>query len=127
MKKVTIIYWVFTVLFGLLMFVSAVPDLISHPEAVKVIHEDLGYPTYLLPFLGVAKMLGAITILVPGFPRLKEWAYAGLFFDLIGATYSHLAIGAPVSQWAFMVLPFGLGAMSYIFYHKRRGSMAPSR
>jgi hypothetical protein len=63
-------------------------------------------------------LLGVIAILVPGFPRLKEWAYAGLFFDLIGATYSILAIGKP--DWLFMALPLALAVTSYYFYQKRR-------
>jgi hypothetical protein len=78
----------------------------------------LGYPLFFIPFIGVAKFLGVLAILVPGFPRIKEWAYAGLFFDLIGATYSILAIGKP--DWMFMALPLGLATASYVFYQKRR-------
>jgi DoxX-like family len=120
MKKTNILYWTFTGLFAFLMFGSAIPDVFSHPIAVKGMHEDLGYPLYFLPFIGVAKWLGVIAILIPAnYPRIKEWAYSGLFFDLIGATYSIMASGAPVANWAFMVLPLGLGALSYYFYHKK--------
>lgn len=120
MKKTTILYWTFTGLFALLMFGSAIPDVFSNPIAVKGMHEDLGYPLYFLPFIGVAKWLGVIAILIPAnYPRIKEWAYAGLFFDLIGATYSIMASGAPASNWAFMAMPIGLGVLSYIFYHKK--------
>ncbi|RZM01412.1 MAG: DoxX family protein, partial [Pedobacter sp.] len=90
MKKINILYWIFTVLFAALMFSSAVPDIISSDDAVKFF-KMMGYPLYLLPFLGVAKTLGVIAILIPGFPRLKEWAYAGLTFDLAGAMYSIIA------------------------------------
>ena len=118
MKTTNILYWVFTGLFGLLMLGSAIPDIISHPMAVQGMHVEMGYPIFFVPFIGVAKALGVIAILVPGFPRLKEWAYAGLFFDLIGATYSLLCLGKP--DWMFMILPLALATCSYVFYHKRQ-------
>ena len=119
MKKTKVLYWVFTSLFALMMLGAAIPDVLSMPLAVKGMHEDLGYPIYFIPFIGVAKVLGAVAILIPGYLRIKEWAYAGLFFDLIGATYSIIAAGQPVGSWAFMILPLLLAAASYIFYHKR--------
>jgi len=118
MKKTNIFYWVFTGLFAFLMLGSAIPDILSQPVAIQGMHGELGYPVFFVPFIGVAKLLGVIAILVPGFPRIREWAYAGLFFDLIGATYSILAIGKP--DWLFMVLPLALAATSYVFYQKRR-------
>lgn len=118
MKKTNILYWTFTSLFAAMMLFSAIPDVFSNPVAVKGMHEELGYPLFFIPFIGVAKVLGVIAILVQRFPRLKEWAYAGLFFDLIGATYSIASIGKP--DVAFMVLPFALGISSYVFYQKRR-------
>jgi len=120
MKKTKIIYWIFTSLFALLMLSSAIPDILSQPVAVKGMHEGLGYPLYFIPFIGVAKLLGVIAILIPGYPRIKEWAFAGLFFDLIGATYSIISLGAPPANWIFMVLPLSLGVGAYIFYHKKR-------
>ena len=87
MKKTKIIYWVITILFGGFMLFSAIPDIMNKPEAIDFMNK-LGYPPYFTPFIGVAKLLGVIAILVPGFPRIKEWAYAGLMFDLIGAAYS---------------------------------------
>ncbi len=119
MKKTIIFYWIFTGLFAAMMFMSAVPDVISSEIAVKGMHDGLGYPLYFIPFIGVAKVLGVIAILVPGFPRLKEWAYAGLVFDLVGATYSIVASGQPVSGAAFMVIPFLLATLSYVFYRKK--------
>jgi uncharacterized membrane protein YphA (DoxX/SURF4 family) len=119
MKKTNIFYWIFTGLFGFLMFFSAIPDILSSPVAIEGMHKGLGYPVYFVPFIGVAKTLGVIAILVPGFPRLKEWAYAGLFFDLIGATYSIIAVGN-IQGVGFMVLPLALAVTSYLFYTKRR-------
>jgi hypothetical protein len=81
--------------------------------------KDMGYPTYIIPFLGVAKLLGVIAILIPGFQRIKEWAYAGLFFDLAGATYSGLALGGFQPQILIMILPFGFLFLSYYLWHKR--------
>jgi uncharacterized membrane protein YphA (DoxX/SURF4 family) len=118
-KKTKILYWTFTGLFACLMIASAIPDIMSDPIAVKGMHEDLGYPIYFIPFIGVVKVLGAIAILIPGYPRIKEWAYAGLLFDLGGATYSIMAIGSPNGSWTFMIIPILLGVVSYIFYHKK--------
>jgi len=117
MKKTNIFYWIFTGLFSFLMFGSAIPDILSSPEAVAGMHNGLGYPVYFVPFIGVAKVLGVIAILIPGFKRIKEWAYAGLTFDLIGATYSLLAIGKP--DWMFMILPLFLAIGSYTFYQRK--------
>lgn len=120
MKKTKIIYWVFTVIFALLMLVSAVPDMLQVPEAVKFM-AHLGYPKYFTPFIGTAKILGVIAILIPGYSRIKEWAYAGLAFDLIGAIYSNIANGDASPQMLLMlvwVIPF-IG--SYVYWHKLLG------
>jgi hypothetical protein len=122
MKKINILYWVFTGLFGAFMLFSAIPDIIVVPEAVDMISNQLGYPKYIIPFLGVAKTLGVIAILIPGFSRIKEWAYAGLFFDLVGATYSAIAVQGLKPEMFFMILPFSLLFLSYTFYHKRQAA-----
>jgi uncharacterized membrane protein YphA (DoxX/SURF4 family) len=118
MKKTTILYWIFTGLLAALMVASAIPDALSVPEAVTFF-QHLGYPAYLLPFLGVAKLLGAVAILVPGFARLKEWAYAGFVFDLAGAMYSGIAVGDPVGAWLPISIGLLLIALSYRLYHKK--------
>lgn len=118
MKKTNIFYWVFTGLLAFLMLGSAIPDIISHPVAIKGMHEDLGYPVYFIPFIGVAKFLGVVAILTPGFHKLKEWAYAGFTFDLIGATYSIFMAGKP--DWVFNIIPLALLATAYMFYLRRR-------
>ena len=122
MKKTNILYWIFTSLFAAMMLFSSIPDVLSDPIAVQGMHVELGYPLYFIPFIGVAKVLGVLAILVQRFPRLKEWAYAGLFFDLIGATFSIAAIGKP--DFIYMILPLGLGIASYILYQKRTGLQA---
>lgn len=127
MKKTKIIYWVFTGLFAFLMLGSAIPDIFSAQLAVEGFRQ-IGMPAYLLPFLGIAKLLGVVAIVVPGSPRIKEWAYAGLVFDLIGATWLIMASGQAPANWIFMALPIALGIGSYIFYHKKlRESSAVQR
>ena len=110
-------YWVFTGLLAAFMLLASIPDLLSVPEAVAIfVH--LGYPTYLLPFLGMAKALGVLAIVVPGFPTLREWAYAGLTFDLTGALYSHLSVGDPASTWIFAVIGLLLVTASYLLHRR---------
>ena len=119
MKKTKIFYWIFTGLFGAMMLASAIPDILVQPMAVNGFKE-IGMPASMVPFLGWAKLLGVIAILVPGFPRIKEWAYAGLVFDLLGATYLVAASGKPLAYWIPMVIMLGIAAASYTFYHKKR-------
>lgn len=119
MKKTRIIYWIFTILLALLMLVGAIPGMMDTADSVALIVNHLHYPHYFLMLIGIAKVLGVIAILVPGFPRLKEWAYAGFTFDLAGAVYSIIAIGDPPSQWLPLIIGFILIFGSYIFYHKK--------
>jgi hypothetical protein len=119
MKKINVYYWTVTGLFGAFMLFSAIPDIMVVPEAVEMVSGQLGYPAYIIPFLGVAKTLGVIAILIPGFPQIKEWAYAGLVFDLIGATYSGFASGTADASAVFMILPFSLAFGSYFLYHQK--------
>src|SRR5690349_12621143 len=94
-KTTNIIYWISTILFAALMIFSAVSGVQPSKDAVQLIHDQLGYPVYFIQFISIAKLIGCVVILIPGLNRsVKEWAYAGLFFDLIGATYSGLAGGA---------------------------------
>jgi len=114
-------YWVVTVLIGLETLVGGVTDLIhgrsilvaGPPVADVVTH--LGYPLCFLGIIGVWKLLGGITLLVPGYPRLKEWAYAGIFFELSGAAASWLAcehnIGEAVAPMLLALLALGSWAL----------------
>jgi uncharacterized membrane protein YphA (DoxX/SURF4 family) len=117
LKRSRIIFWSSTALFGAFMLSSAIPNILQMQEWVDIF-KMLGYPQYMLPFIGVAKLLGVAALLIPGFPRLKEWAYAGLFFDLAGAVYSGLSVGGFHPQMPTMLVPFALMAISYIYYHK---------
>jgi hypothetical protein len=117
-KRTTILFWVFTGIFCLFMLPSAIFNTLSSPDWV-VVFEQLGYPQYLLPFLGVAKLLGIVALLVPGYPRVKEWAYAGMFFDLVGAVYSALMANGFDPLMLTMSLPFIFGGLSYVYHHKK--------
>jgi hypothetical protein len=118
MKTIKILYWVFTGLIVALMLFSAISTFIPNPQG-EVIAKHMGYPLYIFKFLAVAKILGVVALLVPGYPRLKEWAYAGFFFDMAGATYSFIAIGDPVSGWAPILIFIAILFGSYIYYHKK--------
>jgi len=124
MKKINILYWVFTVLLAGLMLMSGIMNLLVTKESIDMVSTKLGYPQYFIPFIGLAKTLGAIVLFIPGFPRIKEWVYAGFTFDLIAATYSGIRIGEHFSEWAGMLIFFVILAGSYIYYHKRLNAVA---
>ncbi len=92
-KTKSIVYWTMTILVAMPIGsggVGQILQFLANPHGVVPV---LGYPMYFFAILGVWKVLGAIAILVPHFPRLKEWAYAGIFFDLTGAAASCAAVG----------------------------------
>ena len=119
-KTINILYWVFTILFAALMIFSAYGSILVNEDAKTLIHDQLGYPMYFIPFTGYAKLIGAIVILIPGLKTIKEWAYAGLFFDLVGAVYSGIALAGKMDpMMAFMLIWFVPGILSYIFWKKK--------
>ena len=114
MKGLKIGYWVATVLTGLAFLMGGFQDL-THSAQMVAGMKFLGYPEYFLTILGVAKILGAIAIVTPIFPRLKEWAYAGCVFDLIGAAWSHAASGDSAHVSAPLVVLIFVAA-SYVTF-----------
>jgi uncharacterized membrane protein YphA (DoxX/SURF4 family) len=118
MKKIRIFYWIVTGLFLLMMAFSGISSLASPEKAVEFF-KTMNMPAYLISFLSIAKLLGVIAILVPGYPRLKEWAYAGLTFDLIGAVYCNYAVGKPTAEWMPILIFVALAFVSYFLYHKK--------
>ncbi|MBB6111663.1 DoxX-like family protein [Mucilaginibacter lappiensis] len=124
MKKINIFYWICTGLLIAMVGVGSVLDAISYPDSVKMV-TGLGYPAYLVPFLGIAKLLAFTVILVPGYHRLKEWAYAGIAFDILGALYSNIVLGKPFPALIFIIMPILLLVGSYVFYHKRSAADNP--
>ncbi|MFT3681552.1 MAG: DoxX family protein [Ferruginibacter sp.] len=119
-KTINIVYWITTILFAALMILSAIPNIMVNEESVKFMHDMLGYPVYFIPFIGIAKLVGSIVILIPGLNKVKEWAYAGLFFDLAGAVYSGIAVAKAVDpQMLFMLAWIIPGILSYYYWNKR--------
>ena len=111
-------YWILT---GLVVFsqgASGIMDL-TGAEQIVTAFTDLGYPVYVLMILGTWKLLGAITLAVPGHPKLKEWAYAGFFFDFTGAAASHALHGDAVGM---IIAPLVLCAVLFGSYKLRPAS-----
>jgi len=97
-------YWIFTLIVAWEMVAGSLWDLLRI-EYVRVVLTHLGYPLYLLLILGVWKLPCAVVLLLPRIPRLKEWAYAGAFFNYSGAVASHVLVGDGPGVWGF---PLGL-------------------
>lgn len=128
MKKLNIAYWIVTIIFAALIVFSSIPDIMVNQQAIEIVSTQLHYPQYIIFFLGIAKLLGVIAILIPGFPRLKEWAYAGIFFDLAGATYSGICAAGHFDPMMLGMLAFYIPLFaSYILYHKRLAAMNMNR
>jgi hypothetical protein len=120
-KTINIVYWISTIIFAGLMIFSSYGGLQPTPQAIQILHDGLGYPIYFIQYISYAKLLGVIAILIPGLNKtVKEWAYAGLFFDLAGAFYSGIAASGkfdPIILTMFIwIIP---GIISYIFWHKK--------
>ena len=96
-KKNIIIYWIATLWLALGMVSTGIVQIIKMEEEVANFTK-LGYPTYLMTIIGIAKMLGVIAILSPKFPILKEWAYAGFTYTMMGAIISHIVVQDEVSS-----------------------------
>ena len=113
-KRNKIIYWIATLWLSLGMVSTGIVQLIKMEEEVTNI-THLGYPVYFLSILGVWKILGVIAVLIPKFPVLKEWAYAGFFFAMTGALLSRMAIGDPLNAMFPALLLLFLTAVSWYF------------
>lgn len=113
-NRQTVAYWVTTGLLAAGLVYGGVSSLTLQQASIDTI-EPLGYPTYLLMILGVWKLLAVMAILAPGLPRLKEWAYAGVFFGMTGAFVSHVINGSTVdhliSSGSFVLLAIASWAL----------------
>jgi hypothetical protein len=110
-RRLVAAYWITTGLLALNYAIGGVVDVLQPPAAAEVM-KHLGYPPYFLPMLGVAKLLAVPALLVPGFPRLREWAYAGITFNLLAAAYSHFRSGDGAAQIAVPLAILALAAVS---------------
>ena len=113
-KRNKIIYWITTLWLALGMASTGIVQIIKLKEEVDMM-AHLGYPLYFLTILGVWKILGVIAILIPKFPLLKEWTYAGFFFAMSGAIFSHLACGDGAKELFGPTLLIVLTVLSWYF------------
>jgi hypothetical protein len=119
-KTINITYWVSTLLFAALMIFSSIGGIQPSKDAIELMHDGLGYPVYFIQFISIAKLLGAVVILVPAAKKIKEWAYAGLFFDLAGAVYSGVAASGKFDPMMLMMLGWIVpGIVSYYYWNKK--------
>jgi uncharacterized membrane protein YphA (DoxX/SURF4 family) len=109
-----IIYWISTIWLALGMLSTGLVQLFKVKGEVDFII-DLGYPMYFLTILGVWKILGVVALLIPRTPLLKEWAYAGFFFMMSGAVFSHIASGEPMKEILPALLLLSLTVISWCF------------
>ncbi len=116
-KRNKIIYWISTGLLALAMLNSGAIQLLKIKAALYDVTAmtHLGYPIYFLTILGIWKILGVGALLIPKFPLLKEWAYAGFFFTLSGAAISHIAVGESASEWTISLFLLSMTIVSWYF------------
>ncbi|WP_318344968.1 DoxX family protein [Flagellimonas baculiformis] len=113
-KRNKIIYWVATVWLALGMASTGIVQLMGMEEEVAVM-DHLGYPIYFLTIIGIWKLLGVVAVLIPKFPLLKEWAYAGFVFTMTGAIASHLAVRDAAVDLFGPTLLLALSIISWYF------------
>ena len=117
-KRNKITYWIATIWLSLGMVSTGVVQLLKQkgngPGSLESM-THLGYPVYFVTLLGIAKILGVIALLIPKFPLLKEWAYAGFFFMMSGAIFTHIAAGNSISEIFPSLLLLILTVVSWYF------------
>ena len=120
-----IVYWVATLWLALGMTSTGIVQLLKTEDEIKLM-QQLGYPVYFLTLIGIWKLLGVVAILVPKFPLLKEWTYAGFFFAMSGAVFSHIAAGSPALDMFGPILLIVLTVTSWYFRPAERKVVLPS-
>jgi hypothetical protein len=116
-KKDKIIYWTATTF--VFLFEGVMPALTGHTELAKEGFRNLGYPEYFGVMLTVAKVMGSLSLIIPAIPkRVKEWAYAGLTFELVAAFTSHWAVDGLNALTFFPIFILAVLMVSYIYFHK---------
>jgi len=113
-KRNKIIYRIATVWLSLGMLSSGIVQLLNIKSETDFILQ-LGYPVYFLTILGIWKILGVVAVLIPNFPLVKEWAYAGFFFTMTGALYSQIAMGNAFGEICPPILLIVLTVVSWYF------------
>jgi len=125
-KSSKALYWLATSLACLALMAIGASDILHAPPVIDGLTK-LGYPPYFATIIGVWMLLGVTALLVPGFPRLREWAYAGLFFTLTGASMSHAISGDSVGHILFPLVLLGVVAVSWALRTARAAVIAEER
>ncbi len=130
MKAKVVTYWITTGLLAFFIGSGGAAEVARVPGNVEGL-VALGYPVYFIMLIGVWKVLGAVAVLLPGWPRLKEWAYAGMFFNMSGAAVSNIAVNGSNELWHVVadVVVAGLVVASWALRPagRRLGSVPPAR
>lgn len=113
-KRNKIIYWIVTIFLSVGMLAGGIQQLLQIGGYNEIVSQ-LGYPLYMLSILGVWKILGVITILMPRFLLLKEWAYAGFFFAMSGAAVSHFVVGQSLTDALPSLILLTVTVLSWYF------------
>jgi hypothetical protein len=110
-RAASVAYWICTALTAFFFVSGGLAYAVGVPDVVDGVVQ-LGFPLYFVRMLGVWKVLGGLAIVVPGFPRLKEWAYAGILFDLTGASFASAVMGASIgAEWWHVLAPLTVAAI----------------
>ncbi|MBE5319059.1 DoxX family protein [Pedobacter sp. MR2016-19] len=125
MKKLTTWYWIATIIFALMMIMDGFGG-VTQEEAGKEVLKHLGYPMYLLIIVGIAKLLGAVSILQNKYTAIKEWAYAGFAINFIGAFASRAFVGDGVSLLIPPLVALVMMFIPYILWKKLRSNVKNS-
>jgi len=126
LNRKVLAYWIVTGLFCAAVGISGFAH-VTHQEPIVEAMAHLGYPLYFMTIIGTAKLLGVVATLIPARPLLKEWAYAGLCFNLAGATASHAFSGDPLGHTIRPAIVLALCVASYLLRpESRRLASAPS-
>ncbi|MBG9945617.1 DoxX family protein [Brevibacillus formosus] len=104
-------YWSVTLLLAVAIMLSGIGQLMQFGGNIELV-TNLGYPLYILTILGIWKVLGAIALIIPGFPRLKEWVHAGIFFLMTGAALSHALANDYGAYGFYIILPLSYAALN---------------
>ena len=117
MKTLKIVYWASTCLFcGVFLMTGTL--YVIHAQSMVTKFNEIGFPLYILNLIGPLKIAGSLTLLIPAAPsRLKEWAYAGFAFDLVGAAWCHFSVQG-FGQGIRLLIPISVVTLSYFSYHR---------
>lgn len=124
-KRDKIIYWIATIWLALGMLSTGIVQLLKLKDETDLM-ANLDYPIYLLTLLGIWKILGVVAVLIPKFPLVKEWAYAGFFFAMSGAVFSHVAVGDGGKEFFGPILLLVLTFVSWYFRPADRKVASPN-